>query len=96
MARYLEQIYTIVTEDSDRKVVFYIPPLYRAGEPYRKKPVDRIMDAALEKVPFLPVIDHRPLNLPVKMFVDRMHMKPAYFRNLAKELRTRGLLAHAF
>jgi len=93
MARYLDQIYRIVTDGSDRKIVFYIPPVYRAEEPYRRKIVDQIMDAALERMPRLPVIDHRSLNLSAEMFVDRMHMTSAYFEILAKELRQKGLLS---
>ncbi len=95
MAHYLKQIYNIVTQGSDREIVFYIPPLYRAGEPFRKKIVDQIMDAALTGIADLPVIDHRSMDLPASMFVDRMHMKPAYFEILARELRQKGLLSSA-
>ena len=89
-AQALRDIDRIVT-GAGRRLVFYIPPLYR-GKPYEPQTVDLIVDRALAMVPKIPVIDHRPMEIGSDLALDRMHFKQDYYDRLIAEMRDRGLL----
>ncbi|MEO5335386.1 MAG: hypothetical protein H7841_00620 [Magnetospirillum sp. WYHS-4] len=80
-----------IVAGAGRRLVFYIPPLYRSG-PYVPGPVDDIVDRAMAMVPGISVIDHRPLMPGAHLALDRMHFKAEYYHALIAEMRQRGLL----
>ncbi|QPJ64062.1 MAG: hypothetical protein G3M78_01040 [Candidatus Nitrohelix vancouverensis] len=88
IARLMNELIDLV-EDSKRKLVFLIPPVYETDRP---SVVDDIFSASLEMVPEANVIDHRKKFRERQFFSSYDHPNENYFREVAKELRERKFL----
>jgi len=72
------------------QVVFIVPPVYETDR--HDSVVNRIFDRALAPATDVIVIDHRSMRNDPSLFEGGMHASGRYYRILAEELRSHGLL----
>lgn len=88
IARYMREI-AAIGRRNDVATAFVVPPVY---EDIRPSIVDEIFDGAMQLVPDLNVLDHRSLRGDPVFFMRFDHPSPEYFRVLAVDLQSRGLV----